>query len=381
MYFLKHTILICTMLLLTACSTKTSKQIVADLWSGWEKAEVQMQTDYPDAVPLILVHGWNGGEGTWPAPYQLIALENRLHRDIYLFTYRTGVFSNRYPPLEVLEEQFNAYLKAYDKVDIVAHSMGGLLVRHYLSHHTSSPIRRVVFLATPHFGTNAARVLMRLGTIGSEGNIQATEIQPGSDFLWQLNALGGSELEGVDVLNIYVAEHSLLNSDFVVSPVSAHLPWVRNAIVEGMHHTLAQQLDKFEMIFEFVQHGTLPEGVQPPERKDAWFRFESEGVLLRLAENTFKVYDGKGHLSKKYNICCKIRSGLYDIAGKKTVVVEGLEPGMTYQYTSHRGAVPFRVSSDELMNSDQSVVMRLLKLKPESPAMPGMVPNQDIPED
>ena len=144
----KNICLCICLLLLASCSVKTSKEITADLWSGWEKAEIQMQEDYPDAVPIILVHGWNGGEFTWPEPEQLMEMEKKLQRDIYLFTYRTGIFANRYPPLEVLEEQLDRYLAAHPQVDIIAHSMGGLLVRHYLSHHVTSSIRRVVFIAT-----------------------------------------------------------------------------------------------------------------------------------------------------------------------------------------------------------------------------------------
>ena len=363
MLYLNRIVMIGLVLLFAACSAKTSKEVVADLWAGWEKAESQMQVNFPDAVPLILVHGWNGGESTWPAPARLMQLENRLQRDIYLFTYRTGVFANRYPPLEVLEEQLHNYIKAYEKVDIIAHSMGGLLVRHYLAHHANISIRRVVFLATPHFGTNAAQVLMRLGAIGSEGNIQATEIQPGSDFLWQLNSLEGRDLGNVEVLNIYVAEESLLKSDLVVSPTSAHLPWVSNAIVLGMHHTVAQRLDQFDMIVRFIQTGELPEAAQAPDRKHAWLRFASGGKVERLAENNFRAYDSRGQLDKKYDLCCRRRSGLYDTDGLKTVVIEGLKAGVTYQFTAHRGATPVRISSDELLTSKMPVVIKQIQTK------------------
>lgn len=62
----------------------------------------------------------------------------------------------------MIEEQLDRYLAPYAAVDIVAHSMGGLLVRQYLSHHVDHRVRRVIFLATPHFGTNVAQVLVKL---------------------------------------------------------------------------------------------------------------------------------------------------------------------------------------------------------------------------
>ncbi|MBI4545012.1 MAG: alpha/beta fold hydrolase [Gemmatimonadetes bacterium] len=65
------------------------------------------------------------------------------------------------------------------RVDIVAHSMGGLAVRYYLSYlGGSNYVRRVVFLATPHQGT----WLAYLGW-GQGGR----EMRPGSALLERLN--------------------------------------------------------------------------------------------------------------------------------------------------------------------------------------------------
>ena len=63
------------------------------------------------------------------------------------------------------------------RVDIVAHSMGGLAVRRYLLDGGASSVRKVVFLATPHRGTLAAKVAWGDG---------AREMEPGSRFLLDL---------------------------------------------------------------------------------------------------------------------------------------------------------------------------------------------------
>jgi triacylglycerol lipase len=65
------------------------------------------------------------------------------------------------------------------RIDIVAHSMGGLAVRYHLRHRASpmADVRRVVFLATPHFGTYSSLVAWGEG---------AREMYPGSDFLLTL---------------------------------------------------------------------------------------------------------------------------------------------------------------------------------------------------
>lgn len=64
-----------------------------------------------------------------------------------------------------------------DAVDVVAHSMGGLATRRYLCDHEAAPVRRVVFLATPHRGTWAALFAFGGGR---------REMLPGSLFLREL---------------------------------------------------------------------------------------------------------------------------------------------------------------------------------------------------
>ena len=61
-----------------------------------------------------------------------------------------------------------------DVADIVAHSMGGLAVRHYLARTAGRGVRRTVFLGTPHAGTWAALLAWGGGR---------REMLPGSAFL------------------------------------------------------------------------------------------------------------------------------------------------------------------------------------------------------
>jgi triacylglycerol lipase len=63
-----------------------------------------------------------------------------------------------------------------DNIDVVAHSMGGLATRCYLAglETRGCPLRRVVFLATPHAGTWAALFAFGGGR---------REMLPGSDLL------------------------------------------------------------------------------------------------------------------------------------------------------------------------------------------------------
>lgn len=63
-----------------------------------------------------------------------------------------------------------------DRIDIVAHSMGGLATRRYMA-RGSTPVRRAIFIGTPHRGTWLAWLAW------GEGGRQ---MRPGSDFLRQL---------------------------------------------------------------------------------------------------------------------------------------------------------------------------------------------------
>ncbi len=119
------------------------------------------------------------------------------------------------PDIETVGAAFGSFLaklKYADgtpvtQVDVVGHSMGGLILRCYLSGKqpgtpatflppASVPIRRAVFLGTPHFGSVAAAVL------GSDK--QTAAMAPGSQFLFDLNTWnqGGDDLRGISALAV-----------------------------------------------------------------------------------------------------------------------------------------------------------------------------------
>jgi uncharacterized protein (TIGR03437 family) len=116
------------------------------------------------------------------------------------------------PDIETLGAAFGAFLSSLryedgqpvDLVDCVMHSMGGLIVRSYLSGKQSTPgvfnpppvthIRKAVFLATPHFGTGV--------TAGLALDAQSMELTSGSRFLYDLATWnqGTDDLRGIDAV-------------------------------------------------------------------------------------------------------------------------------------------------------------------------------------
>ncbi len=351
--------------LLSVGCVKNSVQATDELWQQWRAISDLMQVDYPDAPPVILVHGWNGSEFTWSDVEALRRFEAHMHRDIYFFTYRTGVVAGRFPPIEVLEEQFERYLLPFKQVDVIAHSMGGLIVRQYLSHHTKSPIRRLVFLSTPHFGTNAAAWLESVASVSAEGNLQADEMQPSSDFLWQLNLQAGEELQGVEVLNAYVDGDSLLNRDLVVSSHSAWLPWAANvSIAVGNHHALASGLMDYDFLLNFLSFGTLPTLAAMPKQRDLWLRVrDGNGKEVKLTPSVLRRLNVKLQPNQHdISLCCKRPSALHE-SMRQSLLVEDVRVGDELWLRRRDGGKPLVVKkSGEMGNYKQPVTLQELVL-------------------
>lgn len=122
------------------------------------------------------------------------------------------------PSIEDLGAAFGQYLAGLTytdgtrvtTVDVVAHSMGGLIVRSYLAGKQDTTddtpstfmppvnpgIGKLILLATPNFGTGIANAL---GT-----NTQTGEMAVGSEFLFDLNTWndGADDLRGIDALAV-----------------------------------------------------------------------------------------------------------------------------------------------------------------------------------
>ena len=118
--------------------------------------------------------------------------------------------------IEALGSQLGAYIAGLrftdgtpvPQVDIVAHSMGGIIARAYLSGKQQTAgvfnpppdpkIRKLVFIGTPNFGSFKAD-----GTLCTWG-VQLAEMAPGSQFLWDLARWnqGFDDLRAVDAIAI-----------------------------------------------------------------------------------------------------------------------------------------------------------------------------------
>jgi len=208
--------------------------------------------------PVVLLNGWLSGF-TNACPIATTSAETfgnlapYLVQDgvpvVYLFDNCVEDPGNT---IEALGADLGAFLNTikYDsgaqvpQIDLVAHSMGGLIARAYLAgiqpNQTFLPpaptlVRKLVLIATPNFGSFVAGNYVNSIGVGS----QSAELVPGSAFLWNLATWNqrGDDLRGVSAIAVvgnagsYVSNlsSSYVNnnaSDGLVSLTSASMGFV-----------------------------------------------------------------------------------------------------------------------------------------------------------
>jgi uncharacterized protein (TIGR03437 family) len=174
--------------------------------------------------PVVLVNGWmNGFTGTCPLSTISTTFGNLaayLVSDgvpvVYLFD--NCAVDQGIDTIETLGNDLGAFLNTikYDsgaqvpQIDLVAHSMGGLIARAYLAgiqptSQTFQPpaptlVRKLVLIATPNFGSFVAGNYV----YSIEAVSQSAELVPGSALLWNLATWNQyyDDLRGVDALAV-----------------------------------------------------------------------------------------------------------------------------------------------------------------------------------
>lgn len=204
--------------------------------------------------PVVLLNGWEEGfTGTCPIATSSATtfgnLSQYLVADgvpvVYLFD---NCAEDANQTIEQLGNDLGTFLNAIHyangtqvpQIDLVAHSMGGLIARSYLAGLQPSSglvlnppattlVRKLVLIATPNFGSFVAATFAQVLAPGS----QSAEMIPGSSFLWNLGTWNqfGDDLRGVDAIavagNAGAYNATLANGgDGLVSLTSASLGFV-----------------------------------------------------------------------------------------------------------------------------------------------------------
>ena len=241
----------------------------------------------PPVVPVVLVHGWCGSpsEFTWGQTLSLLQLRGL-----------TGDYA-RYPTdSEPDLARLAGYLRSEvsrilndpilnpanaTQVDIVTHSMGGLVTRAWIAGmaidevgqvHYNNEVRRLIMAASPHYGVpfrafQAGLLSQRLGLCSALRPVrrsQATQMEFGSHFLWVLHQKWSTTPfahdKKHDVLTIVGTGFDPTDaSDSVVPIASATLsdPDVRARYVDRGHFSSIVEVDEqehetFELVSSFI---------------------------------------------------------------------------------------------------------------------------------
>jgi triacylglycerol lipase len=125
--------------------------------------------------PLILVHGYGCSRGVWWFLRRQFEAAGHVVATVSLAPPYTSI-GKLVPQLARRIEEVCAATGA-DQVVLVAHSMGGLVCRSYLARHGGGRVERLITLASPHSGSELARI-----GIGQN----AREMEPGSRWLKDL---------------------------------------------------------------------------------------------------------------------------------------------------------------------------------------------------
>lgn len=123
-------------------------------------------------IPTLFVHGYNDDGESWPESefYQWLGTQTQVVSFDYGDLSRNDIASG--PIQKKYEEVFIKMLLNKNKtkqIDIVVHSMGGLLTRHFLDRNPEYEkyVRRVIFVGTPNHGAKVA-LINRMASIMDE---------------------------------------------------------------------------------------------------------------------------------------------------------------------------------------------------------------------
>ncbi|MBI4454770.1 MAG: alpha/beta fold hydrolase [Acidobacteria bacterium] len=250
-------------------------------------------------VPVILVHGWCGSSASFGSLKQLL-IEDSPRAIVAEFDYAgnaSGIPLFERQDLTRLADRLAQFIQGLtislgvSQVDVVAHSMGGLLVRAWMAGLTDQPysgqIRRLVLAGTPHFGVEddfvkaGLYLLRQLGRVCTEDDSRARDSQAGqmiygSQFIKTLHEQWTAQLTmqtvvPKDILTIVGCSSANLPGgacvgDAIVVAASATLPvtapldyrvrWLNRTHFNSLVNVTSRTHETYILIKEFFDHGT-----------------------------------------------------------------------------------------------------------------------------
>ena len=231
---------------------------------------------------VLLIHGLGGSRlDMWPIARRL----TRSRFQVINWGYRS--FGNSIDKLaDRLETALsnNKQQQTAHRVDVVTHSMGGIILRVLLNRTEIANLGRVVMLAPPHRGSHTARWLARY--IGwATPSLKQISDEPDS----YVNKLANPFIEQDIEFGIVVA-----GKDRVIAPDCVELAGYRDkAIVNGHHGILTWYSKTQKLVEDFLLHGRFQ--AKLPTNREISIRPTSAELLtgIRLRSTPPKAHQLK----------------------------------------------------------------------------------------
>jgi pimeloyl-ACP methyl ester carboxylesterase len=174
----------------------------------------------PCELPVLLLHGVMCNAGVWH-PFLRWFRQHGIG-SVYALSYGPPLAS-----IDVFADQAAAKIDAIlaetgaRQVIVVAHSMGGLVMRAYFRRHGGSKVARLITIATPHAGSMHA--WLALGQ-------SVSQLRPRNAWLAELGEPEGDDLP--PMVSVWSWHDSM-----VAPQTSSRVPFADNVEVTGVGHT------------------------------------------------------------------------------------------------------------------------------------------------
>jgi triacylglycerol lipase len=188
-------------------------------------------TSASEKDPVVFVHGFTGSSSSYDDMKQWLVSQGWPSNYLFAIQYSDTTGSNvkNANELQSFIKNVLRQTKA-SKVDIVAHSMGGLSTRYYVKYlDGAQKVDDVITLGSPHHGTNSSYF-----GLWTEG---AREMVPGSAFLNDLNSVDESP-NGSDPASVIQYTSIYSSADTVINPyTSSIIDGADNVEISGVSHS------------------------------------------------------------------------------------------------------------------------------------------------
>jgi pimeloyl-ACP methyl ester carboxylesterase len=163
--------------------------------------------------------------------------------DLFYFPYDWRLDLNQ--TISVLNQKIQEIKtnSGFQKVNIIAHSMGGLLIKNYLEEYGKNDVNKLIFVGTPHLGApKATKVLMEGDKFGipwlnpivmknlSQYSISSYELMPNEKYF--------------DVFSGYIKNYSLLNTEEPLNYAETNAFLLKNTLKPAINEKAKDFSDK-----------------------------------------------------------------------------------------------------------------------------------------